>query len=68
MMMVGMVFKISAAPLHFWAPDVYYGSPSMVTALMATIGKTAAFAAFYRLFSTSFVHLATSSITYWTRC
>lgn len=58
LIMIGMIFKISAAPLHFWAPDVYYGSPSMITALMATIGKTAAFAAFYRLFSTSFVMLS----------
>jgi NADH-quinone oxidoreductase subunit N len=52
-----MLFKISAAPFHFWAPDVYEGAPTPITAFMSTIVKTAAFAAFYRLFSTSFVSL-----------
>jgi NADH-quinone oxidoreductase subunit N len=55
LMLVGMAFKVSAAPFHFWAPDVYQGAPTPVTAFMATIVKTAAFAAFLRLFSTCFV-------------
>jgi NADH-quinone oxidoreductase subunit N len=50
MMLVAMCFKVSAAPFHFWAPDVYQGSPTVITALMSTIVKTAAFAAFIRLF------------------
>lgn len=50
LMMIGLVFKISAAPFHFWAPDVYEGAPSPVTAYMSTVVKTAAFAAFLRLF------------------
>jgi NADH-quinone oxidoreductase subunit N len=54
MMIVGLAFKISAVPFHFWAPDVYEGSPTVVTAFMSTIVKIAAFAAFFRLFSTSF--------------
>ncbi len=54
MMLVAMCFKISAAPFHFWAPDVYEGSPTLVTALMSTVVKTAAFAAFMRLFLVSF--------------
>ena len=54
LMLVGMAFKVSAAPFHFWAPDVYQGAPTVVTAFMATIVKTAAFAAFLRLFSTTF--------------
>jgi NADH-quinone oxidoreductase subunit N len=54
LMLVGMAFKVSAAPFHFWAPDVYQGAPTPVTAYMATIVKTAAFAAFLRLFYTSF--------------
>jgi len=54
MILVGMAFKVSAAPFHFWAPDVYYGSPSIITALMATVGKIAAFAAFVRLFQYGF--------------
>ena len=54
MLIIGLAFKISAVPFHFWAPDVYEGSPTVVTAFMSTIVKIAAFAAFYRLFSTCF--------------
>lgn len=50
MMLVAMLFKVSAAPFHFWAPDVYEGSPTVITALMSTMVKTAAFAAFLHLF------------------
>jgi len=53
-MLIAMCFKISAAPFHFWAPDVYQGSPTLITALMSTVVKTAAFAAFMRLFLISF--------------
>ncbi len=56
LMLVGMSFKVSAVPFHFWAPDVYQGAPTQVTAFMATIVKTAAFAAFLRLFSSCFVN------------
>lgn len=55
MILIAMLFKVSAAPFHFWAPDVYEGSPTLTTAMMATIAKIAAFAAFYRLFSSSLV-------------
>lgn len=54
LMLVGMAFKVSAAPFHFWAPDVYEGSPTPVTAFMSTIVKVAAFAAFFRLFASTF--------------
>ncbi len=57
MIMVGLLFKVSAAPFHFWAPDVYEGAPTLITAYMATAVKTAAFAAFYRLFSSCFTFL-----------
>lgn len=50
MILIAMLFKVSAAPFHFWAPDVYEGSPTVITALMSTIVKTAAFAAFLHLF------------------
>ena len=50
MILVAMSFKVSAAPFHFWAPDVYEGAPTVITALMSTIVKTAAFAAFMHLF------------------
>jgi NADH-quinone oxidoreductase subunit N len=58
LMMVGLAFKISAVPFHFWAPDVYEGSPTVVTAFMSTIVKMAAFAGFYRLFATSFASVS----------
>jgi len=54
LILVGLGFKVSAVPFHFWAPDVYTGSPNLVTAFMATVVKTAGFAAFYRLFSMAF--------------
>lgn len=49
LIIVGMAFKISAVPFHFWAPDVYEGAPTIITALMATLVKVAAFAGLYRL-------------------
>ena len=51
LVMIALFFKVSAVPFHFWAPDVYEGSPTLVTLIMATIAKIAAFAAFYRIFS-----------------
>ncbi len=54
LLLVAMLFKVSAAPFHFWAPDVYQGSPTVITALMSTIVKTAAFAAILRLFMSAF--------------
>jgi NADH-quinone oxidoreductase subunit N len=58
LMLIGLTFKISAVPFHFWAPDVYEGSPTVVTAFMSTVVKMAAFGAFFRLFSTCFGPLA----------
>jgi NADH-quinone oxidoreductase subunit N len=55
LILIGLLFKVSAAPFHFWAPDVYEGSPMLITALMSTLGKVASFAAFYRLFIVCFV-------------
>lgn len=49
-LMVSMCFKVSAAPFHFWTPDVYDGAPSVFTSFMATIVKAAAFIAFIKLF------------------
>lgn len=54
LMVVGLAFKLSAVPFHFWAPDVYQGSPLVVTGFMLTVVKAAAIGAFYRLFSLSF--------------
>jgi len=53
-LIVAFGFKASAAPMHFWTPDVYDGAPTPFTAIMATIVKAAIFVAFLRLFSESF--------------
>jgi NADH-quinone oxidoreductase subunit N len=53
--MISLFFKVSAVPFHFWAPDVYDGSPWLITLIMASIAKIAAFAAFYRLFGSAFI-------------
>jgi NADH-quinone oxidoreductase subunit N len=49
MMLVGILFKVSAAPFHVWTPDVYEGAPSPVVALLSTAPKTAAFALLLRV-------------------
>lgn len=54
LIMIGLCFKVGAAPFHFWTPDVYEGSPSLITAFMSTVVKTAGFAAFLRLFAGAF--------------
>jgi NADH-quinone oxidoreductase subunit N len=54
LILIGLCFKVGAAPFHFWTPDVYEGSPTLITAFMSTVVKVAGFAAFYRLFSVSF--------------
>jgi NADH-quinone oxidoreductase subunit N len=48
---IGMLFKIAAVPFHFWAPDVYQGSPALTTATMSTLAKVVAMAALYKLLS-----------------
>jgi NADH-quinone oxidoreductase subunit N len=54
LMLVGLTFKVSAAPFHFWTPDVYQGSPTLITTFMATVVKTAGFAALFKLLYTWF--------------
>jgi NADH-quinone oxidoreductase subunit N len=54
LLMVSMAFKVSAAPFHFWTPDVYDGAPTVVTSFMATVVKAGAFIAFIRLFKDAF--------------
>jgi NADH-quinone oxidoreductase subunit N len=62
LLIVGLAFKISAVPFHFWAPDVYEGAPTVVTAFMSTIVKIAAFAGFFRLFSMCFASVSSQWI------
>jgi NADH-quinone oxidoreductase subunit N len=54
LLLFSMAFKASAAPFHFWTPDVYDGAPSVFTSFMATIVKAAVFIAFIRLFDEGF--------------
>jgi len=51
---VGLAFKISAAPFQVWAPDVYQGAPTPVSAFLSAGPKAAAFAIFLRIFMTAF--------------
>lgn len=50
LILIGLCFKVATAPFHVWAPDVYEGAPTPVTAFMAAGPKAAAFAAFARVF------------------
>jgi len=54
LLLISMSFKVSAAPFHFWTPDVYDGAPTVFTAFMATIVKAAVFVAFVRLFDAAY--------------
>jgi NADH-quinone oxidoreductase subunit N len=54
MILIGLGFKVSAAPFHVWTPDVYQGAPSPVVGLMSTAPKAAAFAVLLRITFTGF--------------
>lgn len=58
LILLAFCFKVSTAPMHLWAPDVYDGAPTPFTALMATIVKAGAFIGFLRLFQSSFGKLS----------
>ena len=45
LLLIGFLFKVSAAPFHMWTPDVYQGAPTTLTGYMSTASKAAAFAA-----------------------
>lgn len=49
---IGMLFKIATVPFHFWAPDVYEGSPALTTATMSSLAKVVAMATLYKLVTT----------------
>ena len=51
LLLVGLLFKVGAAPFHFWTPDVYDGAPILITTYMSTVVKVASFAGFIKLFS-----------------
>jgi NADH-quinone oxidoreductase subunit N len=51
---IGFGFKIAAAPLHFWAPDVYQAAPAPAAAFIASASKIASFLVLFRLLNTAF--------------
>jgi len=57
LILVGFFFKLSAAPFHFWAPDVYEGAPTSVTAFFSIVPKVSIFGVFIKLFFFSFYEL-----------
>lgn len=61
-LLIGVLFKISAAPFHFWSPDVYEGSPNVVMLYMSVVVKIASFAAIYRIFN---VYMGNLSFFWW---
>jgi NADH-quinone oxidoreductase subunit N len=54
LILIGIGFKVSAAPFHYWTPDVYEGTPTFFAAFMSTVVKTAGFAAFLKLLVQAF--------------
>jgi NADH-quinone oxidoreductase subunit N len=59
LLLVGFGFKVAAVPFHAWAPDVYEGAPTPITAFMATGVKAAAFLAFTRVLAEVFPDMVT---------
>jgi len=53
-LLIAIAFKVSAAPFHFWTPDVYDGTPTVFTAYMATVVKVGSFIGFLKLFDAAF--------------
>ncbi|MBI4307839.1 MAG: NADH-quinone oxidoreductase subunit N [Chloroflexi bacterium] len=58
LVLAGFAFKVAAAPFHMWAPDVYEGAPTPVTAFLSVASKMAAFVLLLRLVATAFMPLA----------
>ncbi|WP_407403199.1 NADH-quinone oxidoreductase subunit N [Chryseobacterium sp.] len=54
LMLCAMSFKVALAPFHMWSPDVYTGSPSLITAFMASVVKIAGFFALFRMMTIGF--------------
>ncbi|SFH78872.1 NADH-quinone oxidoreductase subunit N [Halpernia frigidisoli] len=54
LMLTALAFKVSLAPFHMWSPDVYQGSPSLITTFMMTVVKISGFVALFRLMTIGF--------------
>ncbi|WP_027376492.1 NADH-quinone oxidoreductase subunit N [Kaistella palustris] len=55
LILVALAFKVSLAPFHMWSPDVYQGSPSLITAFMMSVVKIAAFFGFFKIMTVGFI-------------
>ncbi|WP_314589721.1 NADH-quinone oxidoreductase subunit N [Paenibacillus terrigena] len=64
LMLAGFGFKIAVAPFHVWAPDVYQGAPTPVTAFLAVVSKAAGFAILFRIVYNVFFPLASQDYLY----
>ena len=60
LLLIGFGFKVALAPFHMWAPDVYEGAPTPITAYMAAAVKAAAFAGFLRVWLEAFSGVSSS--------
>ena len=60
MVITGLLFKLSAAPFHFWTPDVYEGSPTIITSFFATVPKIAGVVILYRILHQPFISCAST--------
>ncbi len=58
LLLVGLGFKVSVVPFHFWAPDTYEGAPTPIAGYLSTASKAAGFAILLRLFLIAFPHVA----------
>lgn len=54
LMLAALAFKVSMAPFHMWSPDVYQGSPSLITTFMMSVVKISAFFAFFKVMTIAF--------------
>jgi NADH-quinone oxidoreductase subunit N len=62
LLLIGFLFKVSAAPFHMWTPDVYQGAPTTLTGYMATASKAAAFASFILVLQAALPAASTQSM------
>lgn len=65
MIVVGLGFKISAVPFHFWTPDVYEGAPTPFTGFVSTASKAAGFAVFIRVFTAGALGVPADTSMWW---
>jgi NADH-quinone oxidoreductase subunit N len=64
LILVGLGFKVSIVPFHFWAPDVYMGAPTPIAGFLSTASKAAGFAVVLRLFMTAFQGTDLTDLSY----